>query len=109
MVEKYGSDVSREQFEIIREDLEKAKKSTKPRKVDLYDVFCAVLYILKTGCQWRNLPKDFPNWKLVYYYFTVWRKPKESGESLLEEILKKISTKSSNCRREEGKNKFCDY
>ena len=35
MVEKYGSDVSREQFEIIREDLEKAKKSTKPRKVDL--------------------------------------------------------------------------
>ena len=98
-----------EQFEIIREDLEKAKKSTKPRKVDLYDVFCAVLYILKTGCQWRNLPKDFPNWKLVYYYFTVWRKPKESGESLLEKILKKISTKSSNCRREEGKNKFCDY
>ena len=109
MVEKYGSDVSREQFEIIREDLEKAKKSTKPRKVDLYDVFCAVLYILKTGCQWRNLPKDFPNWKLVYYYFTIWKKPKESGKSLLEEILKKISTKNSNCRREEGKNKFCDY
>ena len=109
MVEKYGSDVSREQFEIIREDLEKAKKTTKPSKVDLYDVFCAVLYILKTGCQWRNLPKDFPNWKLVYYYFTVWRKPKESGESLLEEILKKISTKSSNCQREEGKNKFCNY
>ena len=109
MVEKYGSDVSREQFEIFREDLEKAKKATRPRKVDLYDIFCAVLYILKTGCQWRNLPKDFPNWKLVYYYFTIWKKPKESGKSLLEEILKKISTKNSNCRREEGKNKFCDY
>jgi transposase len=109
MVEKYGSDVSREQFEIIREDLEKAKKATRPRKVVLYDIFCAVLYILKTGCQWRNLPKDFPNWKLVYYYFTIWKKPKESGKSLLEEILKKISTKNSNCRREEGKNKFCDY
>ena len=64
MVKNYGSD-SREQFEIIREDLEKAKKVTKPRKVDLYDVFCAVLYILKTGSQWRNLPKDFPNWKSV--------------------------------------------
>jgi hypothetical protein len=51
MVEKYGSDVSREQFEVIREDLEKAKKATRPRKVDLYDIFCAVLYILKTGCQ----------------------------------------------------------
>jgi transposase len=93
MVEKYGSDVSREQFEIIREDLEKAKKATRPRKVDLYDIFCAVLYILKTGCQWRNLPKDFPNWKLVYYYFTIWKKPKESGKSLLEDILKKIRTR----------------
>ena len=43
MVKDYGSDVSRERFEIIRGDLEKAKKVTKPRKVDLYDVFCAVL------------------------------------------------------------------
>ena len=51
MIENYGSDVNREQSEIIREDLEKAKKVTKPRKVDLYGVFCAVLYVLKTGCQ----------------------------------------------------------
>ena len=61
MVENYGSDVSRKQFEIMREDLEKAKKATRPGKVELYDVFCADLYVLKTGCQWRNLPKDFPN------------------------------------------------
>ena len=47
--------------------------------------------------------------KLVHYYFTVWKKPKESGQSLLEEILKKISTKNSNCRWEKGKNKFCSY
>ena len=93
MVENYGSNVSREQFEIIREDLEKAKKTTRPRKVDLYDIFRAVLYILKTGSQWRNLPKDFPKWKLVYYYFTVWKKLKESGQSLLEEILKKLVQK----------------
>ena len=93
MAKNYGSDVSREQFEIIREDLEKAKKATRPRKVDLYDIFRAVLYILKTGSQWRNLPKDFPNWKLVYYYFTVWKKPKENGESLLEKVLKKLVQK----------------
>ena len=106
MVKNYGSDVSREQFEIIREDLEKAKKATRPRKVDLYDIFRAVLYILKTGSQWRNLPKDFPNWKLVYYYFTVWKKPKENRESVLEEILQKISIKNLNCRREEAKTSF---
>ena len=61
---------------------------------------------MKTGCQWRNLPKDFTNWKLVYYYFTVWKKPKKNRESVLEEILKKISIKNSNCRREEAKTSF---
>ena len=57
MVKNYGSDVGREQFEIIREDLEKAKKATRPRKVDLCDVFCAVLYVLKTGCQFEEILK----------------------------------------------------
>jgi putative transposase len=36
-------------------------------------VFDALLYVLKTGCQWRNLPKEFPPWKTVYWYFSRWR------------------------------------
>ncbi len=36
------------------------------------------------------LPSDFPNWKLVYYYFTIWSKPDETGESLLDRVLKKM-------------------
>ena len=43
----YPSDITREQFEIIRPDLEAAKIKTRPRKYDLYDIFCAVLYILR--------------------------------------------------------------
>ncbi len=57
---QYPSDITREQFEVIREDLEGAKKRTRPRKVDLYDVFCAVLYVVKGGIQWRMLPADYP-------------------------------------------------
>ena len=53
----YPSDISREQFELIREDLENYKRKTKPREVDLYDVFCGLLYVLKNGCQWRMVPK----------------------------------------------------
>jgi len=87
----YPSDITREEFEIIREDLENAKKKTRPRKTDLYDRFCAILYILKGGIQWRMLPSDFPSWKLVYYYFTVWSKAEEDGVSLLDRVLKKIS------------------
>lgn len=56
----YLSNISREEFEKIREDLEGARKKTKPRKMDLYEVFCAVLYVLKSGCQWDMLPSDFP-------------------------------------------------
>ena len=47
----YPSDITREQFEIIRHDLENAKKKTRPRKYDLYDIFCAVLYVLRGGME----------------------------------------------------------
>jgi transposase len=42
-------------FEPIRELLENARKKTRPRTVDLPEVFCVILYLLKSGCQWRML------------------------------------------------------
>ena len=68
MVKNYGSDVSREQFEIIRENLEKAKKAIKPKSRPLRYFLCGLVH-MKTGCQWRNLPKDSPNWELVILLF----------------------------------------
>jgi putative transposase len=35
-------------------------------------VLNAILYVLKTGCQWRQLPREFPHWTAVYYYFYRW-------------------------------------
>lgn len=60
MRKTYPSDISREQFERVRPLLEGARKKTRPWEVDLYDVFCGILYLLKSGCQWRLLPSDFP-------------------------------------------------
>ncbi|MEB9338349.1 transposase [Bacillus cereus] len=51
MIHNYTSNISRKQFELIREDLENARKRTRPRTVDLYEAFCGVLYLLTTGCQ----------------------------------------------------------
>ena len=51
----YPSDVSREQFEVIRYTLESAKQATRPRDYDLYDIFCAILYRKREGCRWRSL------------------------------------------------------
>ncbi len=84
----YPSDIKREQFDVIRPLLESARRKTAPRRVDLYEVFCAVLYLLRTGCQWRALPSDFPKWRTVHSYFAIWSEPREGG-SLLEQALKK--------------------
>lgn len=86
----YPSDISREQFERIRPLLESVRKRTKPRTVDLYEVFNAVLYLLKSGCQWRMLPEGFPKWTTVYSYFAKWSAVDGDGVSALERALKKI-------------------
>mgnify|MGYP003365755031 FL=1 len=48
-MKNYPSNISRQQFELIRPALENFRKRTKPRKQDLVEV----LYVLKPGCQWR--------------------------------------------------------
>lgn len=90
MRKPYSSDITRRQFDLVKQDLESVKKSTRPREIDLYDVFCAILYLLKNGCTWRALPHDFPDYRLVYYYYCVWTKKNEKGESVWDYILAKL-------------------
>jgi len=45
----------------------------RPRTHDLREILNAVFYLLKSGCQWRLLPHDFPRWPTVYHYFRTWR------------------------------------
>ena len=86
----YPSDVTRDEFEIIRGELEAAKKTTKPRSIDLYDIFCAILYLVKGGIQWRMMPSDFPKFGIVRYYYDVWSKERKDGTTLLSCVLKKL-------------------
>ena len=96
----YPSDITREQFERIRPLQESVRKKTKPRTVDLYHVFNGLLFILRTGCQWRMLPKEYPKWRTVHEYFSIWReKKKETEKSILEEVLKKISWRGAHTAR----------
>ena len=91
MRKTYPSDISREQFALIQPTLESARKVTKPRTADLYDVFCGVLYLLRGGIQWRMLPESYPKWRTVYNYWQIWSKEDEAGISVLDQCLKKIS------------------
>lgn len=105
----YPSDITREQFAIILPILEKARKKTRPRTVDLYEVFCGVLYVLRSGCQWRMLPSDFPAWQVCYSYFRQWKyKASEAEDSLLEEALKKYGWRGEARPWSERAHLICD-
>lgn len=96
----YPSDINRDVFETkLLPILRRARKTTKPITVDLYHIFNGILYVLKSGCQWRMLPKDFPKWRTCYDYWQKWSAKRESlgveHLSFLEEALKKSGWRGS--------------
>nr|WP_245877746.1 IS5 family transposase [Spirosoma fluviale] len=50
-----------------------ATRLKRKRKHDLRQVINIILWLLRTGCQWRNLPEEWPNWQAIYYYFEQWK------------------------------------
>ena len=86
----YPSDITQEQFDLISDILEGARKKTKPMEHKLLDIFNGILYVLKGGIQWRMLPTDFPKWQSVYYHFRNWKKPGKDGRSALDQALDKL-------------------
>lgn len=97
---RYPSDISREQFEPIRALLEGARQKRRPRQVDLYDVFCAILYLLKNAAVWRALPSDFPAPSTVRHYFDQWSGVREGeSTSLLAQALKKSGGARTQAQR----------
>jgi len=87
---EFPSDISREQFENVRDMLEAARRKTRPRKHDLYDVFCAVLYFLNAGAAWRSMPPEFPPWRTVHECFPQWTMLRDGDRTLLEQALQKV-------------------
>lgn len=62
------------QWEILKPLLKNDTKVGRPRTIDDRIMVEAILYIVRTGVQWRDLPKEFPNWKSVYSRFNKWNK-----------------------------------
>ena len=84
----YPSDLTHSQWQVIKELVDTGRK----RKHDLRSVFNAVLYVVKTGCQWRMLPHDYAKWQVVYYYFSQW---KHTGviDKAQQALVKKVRQK----------------
>ena len=81
----YPTDLTDNQWQSIEKFFDYKRK----RKHPLRKIFDAILYVVKTGCQWRMLSKTYPPWQLVYYYFREW-KYKGLIEIVLEEMVYKI-------------------
>jgi putative transposase len=71
---KYPTDLSDDQWELIRPLLPKAKPGGRPRTVDLREVLNGIFYIVRGGIPWRMLPHDLPPWGTVHYYYWKWRR-----------------------------------
>lgn len=68
------------------------KQGGRKREVNIREVLNAIFYLLRTGCAWRLLPHDFPNWPVVYHYFRSWKKDgtwKHIHDALREDVRTK--------------------
>ena len=65
----YQTDLTETEWKYITKVLNLQERK---RKYDLRMIWNAIFYLVKTGCQWRMLPLDFPKWQLVYYYYRKW-------------------------------------
>src|SRR5690348_17718324 len=71
---RYPSDLTDKQWALLKPLIPTPPGGGRPVKTDMRDVVDAVLYLLRTGCQWRYLPNDFPPKSTVWRYFGSWRR-----------------------------------
>jgi transposase len=78
----YPTDLSETQWQFIKKTLQLTDRK---RKHSLRLIWNGILYLVKTGCQWRMLPPTFAKWQLVYYYYKKWS-DSECFDLLLEKL-----------------------
>jgi transposase len=96
----YPSYLTDEQWALVRPLLPKAPKERtgRPRTVHAGDVLDAILYVLRTGCQWRILPHDFPPWGTVSCQFYHWRRG-GLGPELHHALYGRVRHQEGRCPR----------
>ena len=94
---QYSSDLTNRQWQLIRQLLPpRCRRGRRP--IDRRRIINAILYVVRTGCQWRMLPKDFPKWSTVYGLFWRWRNDgtwQRIHNRLREKVRKAVGKKST--------------
>lgn len=87
----YSSDLSDKQYERIAPLIPQPKPGGRPREVDMREILNGILYVVRSGCAWRLMPHDLPNWNTVYGYFRRFSKAgiwKTINDRLREKVRK---------------------
>ena len=71
---RYTTDLSDAEWQCIHYCFPKPSKTGRPREHGYRELLNAIFYVVRTSCQWRNLPHDFAPWSTVYTYFRRWRR-----------------------------------
>jgi putative transposase len=95
---KYPSDTTDDQWRLIETAIPPQRGSGRPRKTDLRRVVDAIFYISRSGCQYRMLPRDFPPWNTVYYYFAKWKRD-GTLEAIHDALREKVRQKERPTER----------
>src|SRR5215203_5351881 len=69
----YLTDLSDDEYTVLEPYLPGPKPTGRPRLRPLREIVNGIWYVLRTGCQWRRLPADFPPWQTVSHSFRQWR------------------------------------
>jgi putative transposase len=86
---RYPSDLSDAEWSLLEPLLESPERRGRPPKWSARRVADAVFYLLRSGCAWRMLPKEYPPWQTVYYHFWKWRRDgrlRQAHDRLREEV-----------------------
>jgi putative transposase len=70
----YPTDLTDKQWDVAEQLIPLAKPGGRPRSVDMREILNAIFYYLKSGCQWRMLPHEFPPWGTVAGYYRTFRR-----------------------------------
>nr|WP_231749518.1 IS5 family transposase [Tautonia plasticadhaerens] len=70
----YPSDLTRDEWAQVERVIPAPKPGGRPAKHDRREIVDGLLYVARTGCQWRAMPHDLPPWATVYWYFRIWKR-----------------------------------
>jgi putative transposase len=72
--DRYPTDLTDRQWAQVCRVIPAPKPGGRPATYDRREITNALLYITRAGCPWRMMPKDLPPWRIVYWYFMLWKK-----------------------------------